>query len=189
MPVHHKNDPKRFSDDFATKQRWDLSKSLFLCEIMQKRIPKDTRKSHFSTWGRKRNRFCVKGKNFVSNRPPLHCFKLTKEQVFHICIHVFALSCFFPTAARYSAKKRLNGPEWQNWSNSNEVPLLPPPLVPRLLRERWSMIIDSARIEFPKKVAKRMNLQSRTLKKTKLLPFKKWPKLPHKVCHYTTILP
>ena len=146
----HKNDPKRFSDDFATNWRWDLAKSLCLCEIMQKRIPTDTRKSHFPTRGRRETGFVSKEKKFVSNPLRYIASSSQKNQVFTFCIHVFAFKLFFSCSAPYSAKKRLKGPQWYNWSNSIEVPP-PSPLVHRLLRERWNMIIDSARIEFPKK--------------------------------------
>jgi hypothetical protein len=107
---------------------------------------KDTyrhKKESFPDPGEERNRFCVKGKKICVKCPPLHCFKLTKESSFHICI---ALSCFFPTEFETLQKRGLKNHSLDNWSNSIEVPSKSPPpptpLVHRLLRERWNMIIE-----------------------------------------------
>ena len=48
------------------------------CEIMQKKLHPNTRKSHFRTLEEARNQFCVKKKKLSVKYPPLHCFKLTK---------------------------------------------------------------------------------------------------------------
>jgi hypothetical protein len=119
---------------------------------------KDTyrhKKESFPDPGEERNRFCVKGKKICVKSPPLHCFKLTKESSFHICIHVFA---FFPTELDILQKRGLKAHSVRTIGQIPSKSPPPPPLVHRLLRERWNMIIDSASIEFPRGVAKRLNL-------------------------------
>jgi len=141
MPVHIKTIPNDVLMLLQQSNGGDLAKSLCFCEIMQKRIPTDTRKSHFPTRGRRETGFVSKEKKFVSNPLRYIASSSQKNQVFTFCIHVFAFKLFFSCSARNSAKKRLKGPQWCNWSNSIELPP-PPPLVHRLLRERWNMIIE-----------------------------------------------
>src|ERR1700736_4710367 len=82
MPVHIKTIPNDFLMILQQRNGGHLAKSLCLCEIMQKRIPTDTRKSHFPTRGEERNRFCVKGKKFVSNPLRDIASSSQKNQVF-----------------------------------------------------------------------------------------------------------
>ena len=122
MPVHIKTIPNDFLMILQQRNGGHLAKSLCLCEIMQKRIPTDTRKSHFPTRGRRETGFVSKEKKFVSNPLRYIASSSQKNQVFTFCIHVFAFKLFFSCSAPYSAKKRLKGPQWYNWSNSIEVP-------------------------------------------------------------------
>src|SRR5580698_10339805 len=108
---------------------------------MQKRIPTDTRKSHFPTRGRRETGFVSKEKKFVSNPVRYIASSSQKNQVFTFCIHVFAFKLFFSCSAPYSAKKRLKG---QIPSKS------PPPLSTSAQTTSRTLEYDN-RIEFPKK--------------------------------------
>jgi hypothetical protein len=63
MPVHIKTIPNDFLMILQQSNGGIWLKVLCLCEIMQKRIPTDTRKSHFPTWGRRETGFVSKEKN------------------------------------------------------------------------------------------------------------------------------
>ena len=63
MHVHIKTIPNDFLMILQQRNGGHLAKSLCLCEIMQKRIPTDTRKSHFPTRGRRETGFVSKEKN------------------------------------------------------------------------------------------------------------------------------
>ena len=137
----HKNDPKRFSDEFATNWRWDLAKSLCLCEIMQKRIPTDTRKSHFPTRGRRETGFVSKEKNLcqIPSATLLQAHKRIKFS--HFASMFLRLSCFFPAQLLTLQKRGLKVHSGTIGQIPSKSPP-PPPLVHRLLRERWNMIIE-----------------------------------------------
>ena len=147
MPVHIKTIPNDFLMILQQSNGGHLAKILCLCEIMQKRIPTDTRKSHFPTRGRRETGFVSKEKKFVSNPLRYIASSSQKNQVFTFCIHVFAFKLFFSCSAPYSAKKRLKGPQWYNWSNSIEVP---PPSSTSAQTTSRTLEYDN-RIEFPKK--------------------------------------
>src|ERR1700729_4125313 len=114
---------------------------------MQKRIPTDTRKSHFPTWGRRETGFVSKEKN-LCQIPSATLLQAQKRIKFS---HLHRVKLFFSYRVRNSAKKRLKEPQCGQLvkfhQRPREGPPPPTPLVHRLLRERWNMIIDSARIE------------------------------------------
>src|ERR1700723_226111 len=82
MPVHIKTIPNDFLMILQQSNGGHLAKILCLCEIMQKRIPTDTRKSHFPTRGRRKTGFVSKEKKFVSNALRYIASSSQKNQVF-----------------------------------------------------------------------------------------------------------
>jgi hypothetical protein len=82
MPVHIKTIPNDFLMILQQSNGGHLAKILCLCEIMQKRIPTDTRKSHFPTRGRRETGFVSKEKKFVSNALRYIASSSQKNQVF-----------------------------------------------------------------------------------------------------------
>src|ERR1700728_3112627 len=82
MPVHIKTIPNDFLMILQQSNGGHLAKILCLCEIMQKRIPTDTRKSHFPTRGRRETGFVSKEKKFVSNALHYIASSSQKNQVF-----------------------------------------------------------------------------------------------------------
>jgi hypothetical protein len=92
----------------------------------------------------------------------LQAHKRIKWSHLHPC---FCVKLFFSYWARNSAKKRLKGPECVKIYIQLITFHQSPPTSAKTLRERWNMIIDSARIEC---LAKEWNLQLRTLRGTLL---------------------
>src|SRR5580698_5828842 len=111
---------------------------------MQKKDTYRHKKESFPDPGGREKPVLCQRKKICVKSPPLHCFKLTKESSFHICIHVFALSCFFPTELETLQKRGLKDKSCKICQNPTKTPP-PPPLVHRQLRKRWNMIIDSAK--------------------------------------------
>jgi hypothetical protein len=135
-----------------------LAKSLCLCEIMQKRIPTDTRKSHFPTWGRRETGFVSKEKN-LCQIPSATLLQAHKRIKFS---HLHRVKLFFSYWVRNSAKKRLKEPQCGLLVKFHRSPLEVPPPPHSTSAQTTSRTLEYdnrlSKNWVSKKVAKRMNL-------------------------------
>ena len=91
MPVHIKTIPNDFLMILQQSNGGHLAKILCLCEIMQKRIPTDTRKSHFPTGGGEKPVLCQRKKN-LCQMPSVTLLQAHKRIKFS---HLHPCFCFF----------------------------------------------------------------------------------------------
>ena len=147
MPVHIKTIPNDFLMILQQSNGGHLAKSLCLCEIMQKRIPTDTRKSHFPTWGRRETGFVSKEKNLcqIPSATLLQAHKRIKFS--HFASMFLRLSCFFPAQLLTLQKRGLK----VHSGTIGQIPSKSPPPSSTSAQTTSRTLEYDNRIEFPKK--------------------------------------